>query len=168
MATVYTQNLGERGSILRQRVKAFDEVADILSCHDELVLQQSVMQDHVEEYSEALDTNDKGKKVAWGSLVNERAKDVISTKATMARIDQMRSQNISRETLFVWVKSISERLYEVFPDMPEQVNLLVEEIESSILGTSSANVKESDLFMEMNQTVPAIEVDFSDGAEGEM
>ena len=159
MPTIYTQNLNGNGGVLRKRIAGYEQVTDPLSCRDELSLQQSVLQDNVEDYAEALETGNKGAKLAFGGMVNDRSKDVINTKMMMARIDQMRSQTISRETLFVWVRSIVARLYEVFPDFPEEVTSLADEIETSILGTSTSEVKESELFAEMFNTVPAIDCD---------
>jgi len=160
--TVYTQNLNGNGAILKQRLDKYMKVEDLLSCRDELLLQQSVLEDRVEEYASALESGDAGKKAAWGSIVSEGAKNVIDSKEKMAKIEQWRAQHITRETLFMMVRNIADLLYETFAideASTEKVADIVSSIEAGVLGTSTNDVSESELFSEMLNTVPLLTVE---------
>jgi len=154
MPITYAQ---KKGSVLAQRLEEYENVEDTLSCREELFLQQSVLQDKTEEYADALESGDKQKKVIWGSLVSSQAKEVISSKEKMAKIEQGRSQHITRETLYIWVKSIGEMLFNAFPNEQGKVMELVAEIEGSVLGTHSTEVSEKELWSEMVTSVPLLE-----------
>jgi len=161
MPTIYQKACGE---ILSQRIDSYLSADDMLSCRDELVLQQSVLEDRVEEYSTALQSGERGNKAAWGSLVNEGAKEVIASKEKMAKIDQWRAQHITRETLFMMVRSIADMLYQTFAvdeSSTEKVADMVASIEAAVLGTSTNEVTEGDLFNELFQSVPQLEYDES-------
>jgi hypothetical protein len=158
--TVYTQNLNGNGAILKQRIDKYFKVEDLLSCRDELFLQQSVLEDRVEEYADALESGDKGKKAAWGEIVSNGAREVINSKEKMAKIDQWRAQHITRETLFMIVRNIADLLYETFAiddASTEKVADIVSSIEAGVLGVSTKEVSESELWSEMVNTVPLLE-----------
>ncbi len=158
MPNLYTQNLNGNGEILRQRVKRFSSVEDRLSCVDELDLQQSVLQDQAESYANALTEDDQVKKAAWGKLLSNGIKDTTGLKERMVKMETLRNESISREMVFIWVKNISELLYQSFPDDPAKITAVVEQIEASVLGTStSRDVTENDLFREMITSVPLLE-----------
>lgn len=162
MPTLYTQDLNGKGEILKQRLEKFAKTDDILSCREEVILQQSVLQDRVEEYAAAIESGDKGAKAGWGNLVSEEASKIISSKERMAKIEQWRAQHITRETLFMLVRNIADMLYQNFAvneEWTEKVADIVNSIESGVLGTSTGEVSEAELFAEMVQTVPMIEVD---------
>lgn len=159
-ATVYTQNLNGNGEILCQRLSKYVKVEDVLSCRDELFLQQSVLEDRVEEYAVALQSGESAKKIAIGSIVNDGAKAVIDTKEKMAKIEQWRSQHITKEVLFMLVRNIADMLYDQFAiddESTEKVASVVSAIEQGVLGTGSKEVTEEELFAEMVSTVPALE-----------
>ena len=158
MPNLYVQDLNGNGEILKQRLKSFASVEDRLDCQDELDLQQSVLQDQAESYAEALETKDPLKKTAWGKILSGGVKDVVATKERMVKMNVLRAESISRETIFVWVKNIAELLYTSFPENEEKITKVVEQIEQSVLGTSqSADVTENDLFKEMMMSVPVLE-----------
>lgn len=168
MTTVYTQNLNGNGQILCQRLDKYAKIEDVLSCRDELFLQQSVLEDTVGEYAKALESGKKSEKAAYGALVQDRAKEVIASKEKMAKIEQWRAQHITRETLFMLVRNIADLLWETFDSDDKRLNdrsfradkvaEIIESIESGVLGTTTKEVTEQELFAEMVNTVPALEL----------
>ena len=158
--SVYTQALNGNGEVLNSRIKRYNSIEDVLSCRDELNLQQSVLEDRVEEYAKALDSGDTAKKAAWGSIVQEGAKEVINSKEKMAKIEQWRAQHITRETLFMIVRNIADLLYQQFAVdeiSREKVAEVVASIEAGALGLSTNDVSEKDLFAEAFNSVPLLE-----------
>jgi hypothetical protein len=164
---LYTQDLNGRGSILRQRLAKYAEVSDHLSGLDELFLMQSVLQDQVEQYADALEQGKSAEKIVHGSIVNKHAHNLVKVKETLTKMEIMKKESISRETLFMWVKNIGELLWQTFgpdpnspdPNSPELENKVIDviaQIEGSILGVQTSTVKEDDLFNEAINTVPLI------------
>jgi len=155
MTTLYTQNLNGSGAILNQRIKKYARAEDLLACREELFLQQSVLEDRVEGYAEALEEGSREKKTAWGGVVLQTADTIINSKERIARIQHMTSSTITRETLFMIVRNIADLLYETFEDT-EKVAEVVAAIEAGALGTSSGDVSESELFSELINSVPLL------------
>ena len=161
MSTLYTQNLNGSGGIINARLKKYTEVQDVLSCKDELFLQQSTLEDRVEKYAEALESGNQAEKFAFGAMVTEGAKGVIESKKVMAQMEQWRGQHITRETLFMLIRNIADLLYQTFAlddESREKVADIVASIEAGALGLNTSDVTEADLFAEAFNSVPALEL----------
>ena len=147
-----------KGEILSNRIGKYAKVEDLLSCRDELFIQQSNLEDNTSLYADALDSQDTGKTLLYGEVAAKKAQEIINSKEKMAKIDQWRAQHITRETLFMLVRNIADMIYDTFGDC-ERVAELVATIEASVLGTTTNEVSEHELFAEMIETVPLLECD---------
>ena len=150
-----------KGEVLSNRIGKYAKVEDLLSCRDELFIQQSNLEDNTSLYADALDSQDTGKTLLYGEVAAKKAQEIINSKEKMAKIDQWRAQHITRETLFMLVRNIADMIYDTFGDC-ERVAELVATIEASVLGTTTNEVSESELFAEMIETVPLLECECDD------
>ena len=150
-----------KGEILSNRIGKYAKVEDLLSCRDELFIQQSNLEDNTSLYADALDSQDTGKTLLYGEVAAKKAQEIINSKEKMAKIQNFTSSHITRETLFMLVRNIADMLYDEFGDC-ERVAELVATIEASVLGTTTNEVSESELFAEMIETVPLLECECDD------
>ena len=154
-----------KGEILSNRIGKYAKVEDLLSCRDELFIQQSNLEDNTSLYADALDSQDTGKTLLYGEVAAKKAQEIINSKEKMAKIQNFTSSHITRETLFMLVRNIADMLYDTFAVdelSTEKVAELVATIEASVLGTTTNEVSEHELFAEMIETVPLLECECDD------
>lgn len=137
------------GPVLQKRFDSFVGSGDMLDLYDELALLRSTAMDAVSIYSAAIESADPAAALQAGQFVSAAMQNVAKMVESIAKLEVMRGNIITKDALNVIARQITQASFEAFGDSDPRVQVFLSSLENIIEDPTAVKRVSPDRLLEM-------------------
>lgn len=144
------------GPKLRQRLEGWNDQGDVLDLREELALLRSICIDALNLYSHSLEEKPEGVMIT-GQVLTQAINQIKDMALAISRIESIRGNMITRDTMSVIARQLSQAAYEVFGEDDDRTDRFLDRVSEVFYDPTVTHQVEPERLVElMLNTVPAI------------